>query len=82
MANTYDSLEKVIIKCTNCQGKLRVPINQLGTLKCPHCNSESSADTRGCGDWGYKFTYKASENFISDIKSALKKDLNLQSLAN
>ncbi|MEY2832023.1 MAG: hypothetical protein RLZZ574_1281, partial [Cyanobacteriota bacterium] len=68
MANTYDSLEKVIIKCTNCQGKLRVPINQLGTLKCPHCNSKSSADTRGCGDWGYKFTGGAIDNFIRQIE--------------
>ena len=68
MANIYDPLEKVIIKCTICQGKLRVPINQLGTLKCLHCNSEFSADTRGCGDWGYKFTSGAIDKFIRDIE--------------
>ncbi len=68
MANIYDPLEKVIIKCTICQGKLRVPINQQGTLKCLHCNSEFSTDTRGCGDWGYKFTGKAIDNFIRDIE--------------
>ena len=78
MANIYDPLEKVIIKCTSCLGKLRVPIDQLGTLKCPHCNSEFSADTRGCGDWGYKFTYNASNNFIQDIEPALEENLEFQ----
>ncbi|MBE9044781.1 AAA family ATPase [Pleurocapsales cyanobacterium LEGE 10410] len=69
MANIYAPLERVIVKCTNCQGKIRVPINQLGTLKCPHCNSEFIADTRGCGDWGYKFTGGAIDSFIRDIES-------------
>ena len=68
MSSIYDPFEKVIIKCTICQGKLRVPINQLKTLKCPHCNSEFSSDTRGCGDWGYKFTGGAIDNFIRDIE--------------
>ena len=68
MANIYLPLERVIVRCTNCQGKLRVPINQLGTLKCPHCNSEFGADTRGCGDWGYKFTGRAIESFIRDLE--------------
>ena len=68
MTNIYAPLERVIIRCTNCQGKLRVPINQLGTLKCPHCNSEFSTDTRGCGDWGCKFTARAIDSFIRDIE--------------
>ena len=69
MANIYSPLEQITTRCTNCQGKLRVPINQLRTLKCPHCNSEFGVDTRGCGDWGYKFTGKAIDSFIRDIES-------------
>ena len=68
MANIYLPLERVIVICTNCQGKLRVPIDRLGTLKCPLCNSEFSTDTRGCGDWGYKFTGRAIDSFIRDIE--------------
>ena len=50
MVSTPNSSNRVIIKCTNCTGKLRVPVGKVGTIPCPHCHTEFEADTRSNED--------------------------------
>lgn len=50
MISTPNSSNRVIIECTNCIGRLRVPVGKVGTIKCSHCHTEFDADTRSNED--------------------------------